>query len=101
MKLYKSYCYPTLDDVALNIVSNPVNDFGIVSSATVVDQTIDINYSVKNQNYSIIVTPPDCSKLGFNNSYTGLSTADSLEISAGITLILVTAFCLKVLKRPL
>ena len=102
MKLYNSYCYATLQDVADSIQSSPLlGGAGIVTNGVVNVNAIDITYRYQLTDYIATVTPPDCSMLGFNNSYSGLTFDDSVELSGLGLLVLVTAFAIKVLKRGL
>jgi len=101
MKLYKNYCYEDLSTVALNIESEVINDFGIIQSATVSGSDINISYSNGQKNFTVLVTPPDCSELGFNSTFTGISTLDAVDLSGLVLLVLASAFSVKVLKRGL
>jgi len=101
MKLYNSYCYATIDEVAQNIASAPLVSGGIIQSATVSGQSISIDYIYQQKNYTALVTPPDCTELGFNSSFTGISTADAVELSGLCVLALALAFGVKILRRAL
>lgn len=102
MNLYKSHCYATLQEVADSIQSSPDIGAGyMVSSAVVSGSNVAVtaNFGASVANYT--VSPPTCSQVGFNNSYSGLTVADSLELWGLALLVMATAFSIKVIKRAL
>jgi len=102
MYLYNSFCYQDLDSVASSIASNVfMGDGYVVLSATANTSTIDIIAKHQNTNYSYTITPPECTKLGFDNSYTGYDMADAAVLSGYGLLILVAAFAARTARRGL
>lgn len=99
MNLYDGYCYNDLDEVASQLQSKSVGDWGFITDVTVSDPNLLINYSLRNQIFTATITPPTCTKYGFQNSYTGVTTADAVEISGMVLLVLATVFSVKVIKR--
>lgn len=100
MKLYKNYCYETIEDVSDVILSDPFARAGSqIKSVTNTPSVITIKFSKKPKTYEF--TPPECSKLGFNSSYTGLTMSDSSELSSMIVLAMVATWGIKILRRAL
>jgi len=103
MKLFDSYCYADINAVASQYYSkSTLGDGWVIDSATILNaDSFNVSAISNNKIWSFTVTPPNCEKLGFDNSFTGLDTTDALHLSALCVSLLVTAFCMKVLKRPL
>jgi hypothetical protein len=104
MNLYNSFCYATIQDVANSIQSEPFIGSSILVSATVNGISIDLVLETPKQTNGINVTthtiyPPECTQLGFNNSYSGLTTVDALELSGLALLVFVVAWGGKMLRR--
>lgn len=102
-KLYKQYCYPDTTAVGESIKSEmSIVDRGIIDTVTVSQGVVTVNYfDVSNTLQSFTFTPPICETLGFDNSYTGLTTDDALELGVLVSIALVLAFSIKILKRAL
>jgi len=102
MPLYNSYCYETLQEIADSVQSTVFfGDGYVVDNATVSAETIIIDAVKMSTHYFYTVTPPACSDIGFNNSYSGLTVTDSLELWGLSLLVMATAFAAKVIKRAL
>ncbi len=100
MKLYKNYCYETIEEVADVILSDPfVRHNSNIISVTNTPSVITVQFNKKPK--FVDVTPPDCTKLGFNSSYTGLTMSDSAELSGMISLALLAVWGIKILRRGL
>lgn len=104
MYLYKSYCYADLQSVKSSIQSNITLDgFGLLQSVDVISvDKLGITYQLPDGTQSAVVyTAPSCDRLGFDNSYTGLTVSDSVDLSMMVLLVLITAWSMKVLRRAL
>lgn len=101
MKLYNEYCYSDLATVADVVRSNQIMGDGSIINTVVVNVNgtdLDITTDLPK---SFTITPPDCTQLGFNKTWLGISFADSQELSWLIAFVLISAFAIKVLKRGL
>lgn len=104
MKLYKQYCYEDISDVVDSIKSDVlIEDFGIVQNAfSTPAGKINVSYlDTSSVLRSFVFTPPECTILGFDNTYTGMSTDDAIEIGSLVTLALILAYSIKILRRGL
>ena len=102
MNLYNSYCYPDLTAVASSMKSDFFIGGGYVLTDAVVNLTdIDITAKSGINVFTYTVTPPICTKLGFDNSYTGITTADAVELGSQVSLVLIIAWGIKILRRSL
>ncbi len=103
MKLYKQYCYENLGDVRRSILSQmSIDGFGIVQSVTSSSGVITVNYlDPSNSVNSFTFRPPNCDTLGYDNSYTGISTTDAIELGSMFTAVLVIAWTIKIIRRAL
>jgi len=102
MKMYNSFCYESLEAVSASIGSNYfIGDGYVVIDTTISGSNINVTARKELINQTYTITPPSCTKLGFDNSYSGLSPVDALEIGALCTLVMASAFYFKVLKRGL
>jgi len=102
MYLYKSYCYETLQEIADSIQSTVFfGDGFVIDNVSVGLNTVVIDSIKLSTHYFYTVIPPLCSEIGFNNSYSGLTVSDSLELWGLSLVVLVAAFAVKVLKRAL
>ncbi len=100
MKLYKNYCYETIEDVSDVILSDPfVREKSHIVNVTNTPSVITVKFNKKP--IFVDITPPDCTKLGFNSSYTGLTMSDSIELSGMISLALLSVWGIKILRRGL
>lgn len=101
--LYKSYCYETVEQVATSIHSSFFLDgFGVIQSVTYSGSTLTVNYlnsSSSLSNFSYQLTT--CEKLGFDNSFSGLSSSDSTLIGSSVVSVLIAAWAIKIVKRAL
>jgi len=98
--LYKSHCYETLSQVVSSIQSTPMLGDGYILTnavASLNDVLITAQKELITANYTF--TPPICSKLGFDNSYSGLTTVDSLELWALGSVAMAAAYASKLLRR--
>ena len=101
--LFKSYCYETTEQVAASVHSSFFLDgFGIIQSVTVNNTVLNVTYltpsqTIQNFTYSLA----SCEKLGFDNSFSGLSQADSIQIGQSVAGVLLAAWAIKIVKRVL
>ena len=104
MYLYKSFCYPTFDAVKRAIQSNVTLDqFGLIQDVTELSPNLlSISYQLPDLTYSSLTYQvPVCGQAGFDNSYSGLTMDDSIELSGMILLVLAIAFGFRTLKRSI
>lgn len=102
MKLYKSYCYSDINQVADSLRSNVFTDDGsFITSVIVTDQSLQISTLNNNKSYSYTFIPSDCYSLGYDNSFTGISTSDSVELGGFVLIAFVSAYVFKLVKRAL
>ncbi|ASF48432.1 hypothetical protein [Methylovulum psychrotolerans] len=102
MNLYNSYCYPDIQSVADSVQSRLVLDgFGLIQSVTPTsaNDLAVVYLSSDSVAHSATLYVPDCARLGFDSSYTGLSVADSLDLAWAVVAVLAVAFGFKILKR--
>ncbi len=102
MNLYQNYCYPDIQTVADNLQSQAfIPGYGLIASASPVSATqISLGLTLADgSSSSVVLTFPACFQLGFQNSYSGISLADSIELSGLCLLILATAYSIKILRR--
>ncbi|MDD5215381.1 MAG: hypothetical protein PHQ03_07595 [Methylococcales bacterium] len=99
--LYKSFCYETVEQVADSIHSAFFLDgFGVIQSVSSFGSGVTVNYLNSNGNLQSFVYPlATCEKLGFDNSFTGLTVDDSIQISSAVVGVLIAAWCIKILRR--
>lgn len=101
--LYKSYCYETSQQVADSIHSAFfLEGFGVIQSVSGASSSLTINYltssgNLSNFSYSLV----SCEKMGFDNSFSGLTRDDSLALSSGMIGVLVAAWVIKIVRRAL
>ena len=100
MRLYENYCYPDLESVANVIRSTPELGGNIVKTVTVSSNSINIDF-LSARISSSTLTPPVCTSLGFNSSYTGLTQSEAIEAAWLSSGVLLLAYGLKILKRTL
>jgi len=102
MNLYKSYCYPTIEDVRDQFVSDPVLGSGwVIISSYNTDTTITLK-AVKGTNTRFYkIDPPTCTSLGFQNSYSGISIPDAIEITGLSLVFLSVCYVGKMLRRSM
>ena len=88
--LYKSYCYETPQQVADSIQSSFfLEGFGVIQSVSVVGSGVTVNYLNSNGNlFNFSYSLATCTKLGFDNSFTGLTVDDSIQISSAVVAVL-------------
>ncbi len=106
MFLFQSYCYETINETANALYSSFVLPFGVIQSVTPNGgDNLLISYISENNgvlfsstfNYSLA----QCEKLGFVNTFSGLTKDDAISISAAIVSVLIAAFAVKVVRRAL
>ena len=97
MKLYENFCYEDLDSVRVSISSKLELSGNLIDSVLVLDNSILINFQ-RGRSYTF--TPPDCFQLGFNQSYTPLTSAsDAIELGFMVVGVLISAYVFRILKR--
>lgn len=106
MFLYKSFCYQSLSEVASSVQSEFVLPFGVIQSVSLFSESsLSISYlhSVNGSvlQDSLIYPVASCEKLGFNNSFSGLTSEDSSFIGSTVAGVLLAAWSIKILKRLL
>jgi len=97
--MYKSYCYESLYKIKDIIKSELFLQDGTRVEDVVV-QSGHITIYDPNYNMSMFY-PPTCSQLGFSSSYTGITTPDAVLLGSSISLVLVIAWGIKILRRAL
>jgi len=100
--LYKSYCYSSLDEVAQAVKSQVfTGDGSIIVDAVVNASSVDITTQLLTNFTVYSITPPACTKLGFDSSYTGITTADAVYYGSAVSLVLIIAWGIKIIRRAL
>lgn len=105
--LFKSYCYETIDQASNAVYSSFELPFGVIQSVTPNGSTLSISYLHQNQNQTELSSSTfnyslaTCDKLGFDNSFSGLTKKDSVDISAAIVAVLIAAYAAKIVRRAL
>jgi hypothetical protein len=102
--LYKSYCYETVQQVAASLHSSFfLEDFGVIQSVSSLGNGgLTVNYLNANGNLQNFFYPlATCEKLGFDNTFSGLTKNDSLVLSSGMVGVLVVAWAIKISRRTL
>ena len=103
MYLYKSYCYETVGEVAASVHSSFfIDGFGIVQSVYSNGSVLTVNYltpsnTLSSFNYSLA----SCQHLGHDQSFTGLTKEDSVDISSAMIGVLISAWAIKIIRRAL
>ena len=99
--LYKSFCYETSAQVAASVHSAFFLDgFGVIQSVSGGGYDLTVTYLNSSGNLLSFVYPiATCEKLGFDNSFTGLTAADSIQISSAVVGVLIAAWSIKILRR--
>lgn len=101
--LYKSYCYETVQQVADSIHSAFFLDgFGVIQSVSSFGSSVTVNYLNSSGNLqNFVYQLATCEKLGFDNTFSGLTRDDSLALSSGMVGVLVSAWAIKIVRRAL
>jgi len=99
MYLYKSYCYEDLQTIA-DIFKSDV----YLPNGLLIDQVVVSNGRLfvldENTNYFNFGLPT-CTTLGFTSTYTGITTDDAVVLGSSVSLVLVIAWGIKILRRAL
>lgn len=103
--LFKSYCYETIQDASNAVYSSFELPFGVIQSVSGTGSPLSISYVYQSNNalktgtfnYSLAT----CTKLGFDNSFSGLTAVDSTLIGSSVVSVLIAAWAMKVVKRAL
>lgn len=101
--LYKSYCYETAQQVADSIHSAFfLEGFGVIQSVSGIDGGITVNYLNFSGNLLSFSYPlVSCEKMGFDNTFSGLTKEDTLFLSTSMVGILIAAWAIKIVRRVL
>lgn len=101
--LYKSYCYETAQQVADSIHSAFfLEGFGVIQSVSGFGSGATVNYLNSSGNLQSFVYPiATCQKLGFDNSFSGLTKDDSIALSGAMVGVLLAAWAIKISRRAL
>lgn len=101
--LYKSFCYETAEQVAASLHSSFfLEGFGVIQSVSSVGSVLSVNYLTSSstiQNFSYPLAT--CEKLGYDNSFTGLTKDDSLFIAQSMVGVLLAAWAIKIIRRAI
>ena len=99
--LYKSFCYETVQQVADSVHSSFfLEGFGVIQSVNAAGGGLTINYLDTNLNQaSFSYSLASCEKLGFDNSFLGLTVQDSLAIGSAVAGVLIVAWSIKIVRR--
>ena len=103
--LFKSYCYETMEEVSNAVYSSFELPFGVIQSVSGSGGGLSISYLYQDGgalntgtfNYPLV----SCTKLGFDNSFSGLTAADSTLIGSSVVSVLIAAWAIKIVKRVL
>ena len=95
-KLYKSHCYNSTQEIANIIESEPFLGNKIVDHTDVYPTLIRIWFV---DDPSHFFTPPNCTVLGSQQTYTGLSLPDAQELSWLVVSVLIAAVSFRYLKK--
>lgn len=103
MYLYNSYCYSDIQSVIDSVKSRLFFDgFGFIQSVTqTAANSLTIVYldNTGKKTNSVVVSVPACTRSGFDNSYTGLTFDDAVQLSSLVVVVLATAYAFKLLKK--
>ena len=108
MYLYNSYCYESLDSVAASFFSKGIIDnLGILQSYSVASSdTVSFIYlplsQVNNNNpvfSSFSLRFLECSAMGFDNSFFGVTPVDAFAVSWAVVAVLAAAYKFKIIKK--
>lgn len=100
--LYKSYCYETVEQVAASVHSAFDLPFGVIQSVAPSGSSLTITYLDVNANPAAFsYTLATCEKLGFDNSFSGLTKDDSVLIASSMVSVLIAAWVAKIVRRAL
>lgn len=99
--LYKSFCYETVEQVAASVHSSFfLEGFGVIQSVNASDSVLTIDYLDSNLNQaSFSYSLATCEKLGFDNSFLGLTKEDSVSIGSAVAGVLILAWTIKIVRR--
>jgi hypothetical protein len=99
--LYKSFCYETIGQVSDSVHSSFfLEGFGVIQSVSAGGFGLNVNYLNSSGNLMSFSYPlATCEKLGFDNSFTGLTVDDSIQISSAVVGVLIAAWGIKILRR--
>lgn len=100
--LFKSYCYETVDQVAASVHSTFDFPLGVMQSVVPSGSSLTITYLDANANLSNFSYPlATCQKLGFDNSFSGLTKDDSVVLGSALAAVLISAWAIKIIRRSL
>ena len=99
--LYKSFCYQTVEQAATSVHSSFfLEGFGVIQSVNASGSVLTINYLNSNLNQASFSYPlATCEKLGFDNSFFGLTKEDSVALGSAVIGVLIVAWSIKVVRR--
>jgi hypothetical protein len=99
--LYKSFCYETVQQVADSVHSSFfLEGFGVIQSVNASGSGLTIDYLDANLNQASFSYPlATCEKLGFDNSFLGLTAQDSFSIGSAVAGVLIVAWSIKIVRR--
>lgn len=103
-QLYKQYCYQSNSEVIDSILSEMIiPEYGQVTSATNNLGDITVNYIDSNTgiNSTFVFNPPNCQTLGFDNSFTGITPVEAVELSWLVVTALIAAYAVVILRKAL
>lgn len=77
-------------------------DGSIIQNVNVLDSD-NISLTVDNggDTRTFSITSPDCYKLGYASSYTGITTNDAIQLGSLVMIAFVSAYIFKLIKRAL
>jgi hypothetical protein len=103
--LFKSYCYETVAEVANAVHSSFLLPFGVIQSVDANGSNLSVSYLYQSSSglvsSSFIYPLATCEKLGFDNSFSGLTQIDSVAIGSAVVSVLIAAWSIKIIKRML
>jgi len=100
-KLYNSFCYADLDSVANSLGSNFfIGDGQVLQSVTILNaDQLSLSFLKEAVTNTYTITVPDCPRLGFDNSFFGVSMQDSVDVTWLSAGILIAAWAIKTMRR--
>lgn len=104
MYLYKSYCYQDIESVIASFQSRVILDgFGLIQEINQISPgVLSVDYQIADGSINTVtIELQTCERPGFDNSFTGISVEDAVELSGLILVVLAAAYSFKLLRRSL
>lgn len=100
-KLFNSYCYTDINAVANSIGSHFfIGDGQVLQSVSVLNaDQLSLSFLRESSTHQYVITSPDCTREGFDNSFFGVSTSDAVQVTWLSIIVIIIAWSIKNLKR--